>query len=869
MRSLGGALRLVWRGSLGLVVALVLAVAVVLLSVRLATPWIERHAQALMDFVLPSTYEITLTRLDLDWWGWGPDIRIAGLELHQAGQQRLQAQYLQARLDMRASLVERRVVLNRVQLYQGKITIPEPSATPTVSALPDGLRIEQADFHWMRLTLPDSMGGLEGLNVSGQLQLKPEQLTLKLDSQAVEINGGSVYGRALHFERLTGTLTWQPQEQGWALSTPALALTNADVDLSLHGAVFSQSDEVYLDLDGDFTVKDVRRIPTYWPPDYTPGLRHWFEQALQAGQLNDGRLVLRGRAADFPFDTHSGEFLLTLHTPDMHLAHHPDWPVIEDLQADLQLDGQNLAIEAHAGRMDDQQLRSTRVVIDDLQAARLHITGELAGGLSSLRHSLLHTPLAPSLRPYLEPLQIRGWGLVHLDLQIPLTATATATTVNGAVWVRQATGHWAEPALMVEQVDGVVEFTTAGVQRGEFTGQFAEQPARVRLAVQPQGWEWRLDYGPLRAIRLHQSQQGRVQGISGTLNNPIIAGYALGDIELSGQPNAAGGLEIALSGPRLHGYLTLPNQAGQPLWLALEHLDLVPQHQESGHQTPNPFTRLQPQHLPPVMVTVRDLLWQQRELGQLTVQGQPHEHGYRLIDAQLHHPQHRWQWQGAWWHRDALTETTLQTTIDSDNLGELLALFDFGGVEDAPLRLSLGLRWPGSPLTLSVAELMDHLQGQLDVHIGAGVLTEIEPGLGRLLGMLNLNSLKRRLQLNFADITQTGLAFDRITGQFNLERGQLLTETLQINGPAARLTLSGRLDLRQRQVDHIVTVTPEIGLPLALAGTLAAGPVVGAAVFLADQFLKSEFDQAIRYRYALTGTWDAVQLAPLTTEAQP
>jgi len=430
------------------------------------------------------------------------------------------------------------------------------------------------------------------------------------------------------------------------------------------------------------------------------------------------------------------------------------------------------------------------------------------------------------------------------------------------VFVRQATGHWAEPALTVEQVEGVLEFTTAGVRRGEFTGQFAEQPARVRLATERQGLEWRVDYGPLQDVRLHQAADGRVQRVTGTLNNPVIAGYALGEVELQGHTNAAAGLQIELSGPRIQGYLTLPSQAEQPLWLALDHLDLVPQ---QGRQVPNPFALLQPQHLPPIMVTVRDLSWQQRELGQLTVQGQPDEHGYRLIDAQLHHPQYRWLWQGAWRHSDTYTETTLQATIDSNNLGDLLALFDFGGVEQAPMRLSLALRWPGSPLTIGVAEL----QGELDVDIGAGMLTEIEPGLGRLLGLLNLNSLKRRLQLDFADITHTGLTFDRITGQFSLEHGQLLTEALQINGPAARLAISGRLDLQQRQVDQVVTVTPEIGIPLALASTLAAGPVVGAAVFLADQFLKSEFDQAIRYRYALTGTWDAVQVAPLATEAPP
>ncbi len=858
--ALTGLARL-WRGSLWLATAGLLAMAVLLLSLRLATPWIERHAQPFIHFVLPAGYDVTLDTLRLDWWGWGPDIDIFGLQLQQAGQERLRAERLRVRLDMSASLLERRLVWNRVRLHQGVVSVPEFSAGAP-AALPDWLRIEQADLHLAKLVLPELLDGSEWINLSGFLQVGREHLSLALDSTDVRIDGLS-HGQNLSFDRLTGTLEWQPQADGWALRTQDLAAVNADLDLRLQGAVSSQSGDLYLDLSADFHIPDVRRIPAYWPREHNPGLRNWLARSLQAGQLNDGRLILRGRAADFPFDASSGEFLLTLHTPDMYLAYPSDWPVIEHLQAELRFHGQSLTIEAEAGRLDDQQLRSTRAVIEDLTAAHLQLNGELVGDLSRLRQSLLKTPLEPQLSAYLTPLQLTGQGLTQLDLQLPLTATATTTAVNGAVFVSQATGRWTEPALTVEQGNGVLEFTTAGVQRGDFTGQFAGHPGRVRLAAERQELEWRLDYGPLQDIRLYQVVDGRVQRITGTLNNPVIAGYALGEVELNGQTNAAAGLQIALSGPRLQGYLTLPAQAEQPLWLALDHLDLVSQ--QGGHYALNPFALLRPQHLPPIMVTVRDLFWQQRELGQLTVQGQPDDRGYRLVDGQLHHPQHRWQWQGAWRISDTRTETTLQADIDSDSLGELLALFDLGGLERAPMRLSLALRWPGSPFAIGLAEL----QGELDMNIGEGMLTEIEPGLGRLLGLLNLNSLKRRLQLNFADITRTGLAFDRIKGQFSLHQGQLVTEMLQITGPAARFTITGLLDLQQRRVDQVVTVTPEIGIPLALASTLAAGPVVGAAVVLADQFLKSEFDQAIRYRYALTGTWDAIQVAPITTEARP
>ena len=67
----------------------------------------------------------------------------------------------------------------------------------------------------------------------------------------------------------------------------------------------------------------------------------------------------------------------------------------------------------------------------------------------------------------------------------------------------------------------------------------------------------------------------------------------------------------------------------------------------------------------------------------------------------------------------------------------------------------------GSPFTIDYPSLA----GQVNVAIDAGQFLKVEPGAARLLGVLSLQSLPRRLSLDFRDLFQEGFAFDNITGE--------------------------------------------------------------------------------------------------------
>jgi uncharacterized protein YhdP len=212
---------------------------------------------------------------------------------------------------------------------------------------------------------------------------------------------------------------------------------------------------------------------------------------------------------------------------------------------------------------------------------------------------------------------------------------------------------------------------------------------------------------------------------------------------------------------------------------------------------------------------------------------------------------------GAWRLTAQGERTGLKATLYSRALDEMLA--DFGyriGLQQGETRAAVELSWPPAlPDFKLAAPRLAALQGHLELHIGKGQFLELDPGLGRMVGLFNIYSIARRLRLDFSDLFGSGLAFDRIDGRVRLAAGQATTDDLTLQGPSATIKITGRVGLLARDYDQTITVSPQLGSSLAIAVALAGGPAIGAAVLVAERLLKPGFDQVMAYQYRLTGPW--------------
>ena len=139
-----------------------------------------------------------------------------------------------------------------------------------------------------------------------------------------------------------------------------------------------------------------------------------------------------------------------------------------------------------------------------------------------------------------------------------------------------------------------------------------------------------------------------------------------------------------------------------------------------------------------------------------------------------------------------------------------------------------------------------------------GQILKVQPGVGRLLGLLSLQSLPRRLTLDFRDLFSNGFAFDKITASVKIDNGVMRSDNFLMTGPAADVKIKGETNL-QKETQHLfVRVLPNISDSLSLAA-LAGGPLAGAVAFLAQKILKDPLNKIVSTEYEIIGTWDNPQ----------
>lgn len=196
--------------------------------------------------------------------------------------------------------------------------------------------------------------------------------------------------------------------------------------------------------------------------------------------------------------------------------------------------------------------------------------------------------------------------------------------------------------------------------------------------------------------------------------------------------------------------------------------------------------------------------------------------------------------------------TALNVTAKASNLGRLLGRL---GYPDALKRgegeASGQFTWPGG---------LEHFQlgkfnGDLRLKLKNGQFTKVDPGVARLLGILSLQSLPKRITLDFRDVFTEGFAFDEIAGDIVVDRGNAYLRQLNMNGPAAKVVMGGRIGLADETQLLRVTVTPRLEESLAVGAALIGGPIAGVGAYVASKVLKDPLGQATTFDYQVSGTW--------------
>ncbi|MQS42302.1 TIGR02099 family protein [Xanthomonas translucens pv. translucens] len=273
---------------------------------------------------------------------------------------------------------------------------------------------------------------------------------------------------------------------------------------------------------------------------------------------------------------------------------------------------------------------------------------------------------------------------------------------------------------------------------------------------------------------------------------------------------------------------------------------------------------IDPASIPALALDVDDLRFGAMNLGAASLRTRKLSDGMQVDQLHLRSDKQKIDISGDWRGKGATARTQLSASVDSQDLGELMQNLDFGGqLRGGEGTLNLRAAWPGDPAGFQLATL----QGQLDVAARNGQLLELNPGAGRVLGLLSVAQLPRRLMFDFRDFFSKGFAFNRIDGQVQFGNGVARSQSMLIDGPAAEIKVRGQADLRAQQFDQTIDVNPKSGNLLTVVGAVAGGPV-GAAVGAAANAVLGKPLGAIGARtYRVTGPWKEPKVEVIERES--
>ncbi len=177
---------------------------------------------------------------------------------------------------------------------------------------------------------------------------------------------------------------------------------------------------------------------------------------------------------------------------------------------------------------------------------------------------------------------------------------------------------------------------------------------------------------------------------------------------------------------------------------------------------------------PPSARVADDFTWQSRHFGRLVAAISRDPRGLTFDSIATTAPAFDLAANGSWWMEQGAPRTRLELLLTSTDFGaaaKALAFRDAIEPEGEVRRQPLVARRP-------VDGRAQDLNGTLHVSLEDGRLRDIEPGAGRMLGLFSVAQLPRRLALDFRDVTDEGLAFNSVQGDFEVRAGNAFTQNL-------------------------------------------------------------------------------------------
>ena len=270
---------------------------------------------------------------------------------------------------------------------------------------------------------------------------------------------------------------------------------------------------------------------------------------------------------------------------------------------------------------------------------------------------------------------------------------------------------------------------------------------------------------------------------------------------------------------------------------------------------------------PEVALSIDKLVLNDLNIGRWSARLAPTKTGYRASSIQGKIAQTTVSGELAWANQQANVKTVIDVVAKGGDFGAVLKQFGQERVlENKSGVLSAHLSWPGNPWSFEQGAL----NGSLEFAIKNGRIIEAGTSASflRIFGILNLNTVIKRLKLDFSDLLESGVAFDKVTAKYQLTNGLATSEApLKLEGDAANIEMKGTINLK----DGTLAKRMQVAIPLTsnapIAALLLATPQAAGIAFVIDKLLGKRLAKLTALSYDISGSWLEPKIKPVVRKA--
>jgi len=456
---------------------------------------------------------------------------------------------------------------------------------------------------------------------------------------------------------------------------------------------------------------------------------------------------------------------------------------------------------------------------------------------------------------------------IEINLPMPLTKASDEERPLRALIEFPGPGHIASNGSLGDDIKWSLDFRNAAgtwdFDRGTLTagGGYPDLPKTRGVHIQGQTNEIRLsDWLDIAKNQGDGSGMGsRIRSIDLTIENLYVFGQHMLDQRIIVDRSAAEWL-VEVDGPQAVGSVTIPYDlpGDRPIVLDMDRLILPGSEDLAAHDDER-----DPRSLAAISIRADEFALGNRYFGSVEAEFRRTEDGLRATGMSFTDEFFSIEADAGWIVNpppNSGQTSYLIAKMKSRNVKRTMQRLDYQpGIDSNDMEMDIDVRWPGGPRD----DFLSDLEGEVTVRLGDGQLIEVEPGAGRIFGLMSVIALPRRLSLDFSDVLGKGFGFDEIRGSFRIENGNAYTCNLSLEGPAADIGIAGRAGLASKDYDQTAIVSVNVGNTLPLVGAVVAGPQVAAALLIFSQIFKKPLQGMGQAYYGIDGSFDdpVVELA--------